>query len=108
MDSKTMVKTINTHLSAVDGQYPTYISLHRDFLKEVINVIESLAAKADMVGVLEKALLKACNHIHLVSGSCPYERYDYDLDCSDNCQSQYVECWQRYFVEISDEDKPNA
>lgn len=29
--------------------------------------------------------------------SCPYEDYDYYLNCENECDDNYVRCWKKYF-----------
>ena len=33
-----------------------------------------------------------------IINTCPFEDYDYDLDCENKCNDDYKECWKQYFA----------
>ena len=32
-----------------------------------------------------------------IINTCPFEDYNYDLDCENKCNDDYKECWKQYF-----------
>ena len=53
--------------------------------------------------MIDKALVKACKYIEKITGNCPLEALDYDMNCEEKCNStiQSWECWYNYFKEKS-------
>lgn len=37
--------------------------------------------------------------------SCPFEDYNYDLNCEKGCSENYIRCWKQYFENKAKEDK---
>lgn len=48
----------------------------------------------------DRALLKACNLISDVMGTCPRDHFGFDADvtCEADCHDDYAGCWVAYFL----------
>ena len=52
---------------------------------------------------LESALRMACKFVADMSGTCPYDMFDFRAkDCEAECDDSYAECWRRYFEKGDD------
>lgn len=40
-----------------------------------------------------------------ITNTCPFEAYNYDLDCANRCNNNYKECWKQYFENKAKEIK---
>ena len=48
---------------------------------------------------LRKALTKACNEYADFTGSCPYDRHNYEMAKCRDCDNDAGTCWRNYFAE---------
>ena len=52
---------------------------------------------------LESALQRASEFAADMSGTCPYDMFDFRAkDCDSECDDSYAECWRRYFEKGDD------
>lgn len=61
-----------------------------------------LANLIEYCSKMEKALEKSCQLVFQYSGSCPLDVFDYDMNCYNECENQYCECWKMYFMTKDD------
>lgn len=64
-----------------------------DLLYEAYKVVLNELQKKD------KVINEMAKEIADITGSCPYDKYDYGLDCEEKCKhDRETECWKEYFT----------
>ena len=47
----------------------------------------------------EAALTRACEELVEAFGTCPSDKFGWDLEeCGNSCQDEYVECWRKALI----------
>lgn len=76
----------------------SYEAIHF-ILDDYKNRIDCQLNVEERIEMLEKALDKACSIISNYTDSCPYDIFDYYLDCENRCNNQCNECWKIYLMD---------
>ena len=98
IDDLFHLQHINTYLDLSKDNFQIKSKTIIDWSKSTETVLNLIEKQQKVANLQEKTIQLMAEELKEITGSCPLDIFDYDLDCENKCEQEIDgKCWAEYF-----------